>query len=130
MPSMADCRIASGTNTDYICYPKQVGTMEVDSYPDTGCGTYKGKNMKFFYMPLNNNVTSIGSSAFYGCSSLQSITIPSSVTSIGSNTFSGCTSLQSITIPSSVTSIGDSAFGGCSSLQSITIPENVTSIGT
>ena len=59
VPSMADCRIVTGINTDYICYPKQVGTMSVDSSPDTGCGTYKGKNMKFFYMPLNNNVTSI-----------------------------------------------------------------------
>ena len=34
-------------------------------------------------------VTSIGSSAFSGCSGLTSVTIPSSVTSIGSNAFSG-----------------------------------------
>ena len=87
VPSMADCRITTGINTDYICYPKQVGTMSVDSSPETGCGTYNGKNMKFFYMPLNNNVTSIGSSAFNGCTSLQSITIPESVTSIGTQVF-------------------------------------------
>ena len=129
MPSMADCRITTGINTDYICYPKQVGTMAVDSSPGTGCGTYKGKNMKFFYMPLNNNVTSIENSAFNGCYSLQSITIPSSVTSIGNSAFQNCSSLQSITIPESVTSIGNSAFQNCSSLQSITIPESVTSIG-
>ena len=129
VPSMADCNITSSINTDYICYPKQVGTMMVDSSPDTGCGTYRGKNMKFFYMPLNNNVTSIRSSAFQTCSSLQSITIPSSVTSIGDYAFSGCSSLQSINIPSSVTSIGDYAFSGCSSLQSINIPSSVTSIG-
>ena len=130
VPSMADCNITSSINTDYICYPKQVGTMMVDSSPDTGCGTYRGKNMKFFYMPLNNNVTSIRSSAFQTCSSLQSITIPSSVTSIGDYAFSGCSSLQSINIPSSVTSIGDYAFQNCSSLQSINIPSSVTSIGT
>lgn len=35
-------------------------------------------------------MTSIGSTSFYGCSSLTSITIPESVTSIGSTAFYGC----------------------------------------
>ena len=78
---------------------------------------------------IPNNVTSIGYSAFDGCTSLTSITIPESVTSIGSRAFSGCTSLTSITIPNSVTSIGNGAFEGCSSLTSVTIPNSVTSIG-
>ena len=71
----------------------------------------------------------IGSSAFFACSSLTSITIPNSVTSIGSEAFYRCTSLTSVTIPESVTSIGYYAFSGCSSLTSVTIPESVTSIG-
>ena len=58
-------------------------------------------------------VTSIGGYAFYGCSSLTSITIPEGVTSIGSYAFFGCSSLTSITIPEGVTSIGRSAFDGC-----------------
>ena len=78
---------------------------------------------------IPNSVTSIESSAFYGCSSLTSITIPNSVTSIEYGTFQDCSSLTSITIPNSVTSIGDNAFSGCYSLSSITIPESVTSIG-
>ena len=36
--------------------------------------------------------------------------IPNSVTSIGSSAFSGCTGLTSITIPNSVTSIGNDTF--------------------
>ena len=73
-------------------------------------------------------VTSIGDSAFEGCTSLTSITIPSSVTSIGAAAFAYCWSLTGITIPSSVTSIGDQAFEGCRSLTSITIPSSVTVI--
>ena len=51
-----------------------------------------------------------------------------SVTSIGNSAFSGCTGLESITLPEGVTSIGYSAFFNCSSLTSITLPENVTNI--
>ena len=75
------------------------------------------------------SVTSIGNSAFFGCSGLTSVTIPNSVTSIGYEAFDGCSGLTSVTIPNSVTSIGISAFDGCSSLTSVTIPDSVTSIG-
>ena len=69
---------------------------------------------------IGNEVKSISSNAFQGCSKLKSITIPKSVTSIGSSAFSGCSSLSSVTIPNSVTSIGTNVFDECSSLASIT----------
>jgi hypothetical protein len=75
-------------------------------------------------------LTTIGSYACYGCTSLASITIPNSVTSIGSYAFQGCTSLTGITIPDNVTSIGSYAFQDCTSLTGITIPDSVTSIGS
>ena len=78
---------------------------------------------------IPNSLTSIGDYAFNGCSSLSSITIPNGVTSIGSSTFQLCASLTSITIPSGVTTIGDSAFRNCYGLASIDIPSGVTSIG-
>ena len=79
---------------------------------------------------IGNSVTSIGEAAFSGCSGLTSVTIPNSVTSIGYFAFSGCSGLTNITIPNSVTSIGSSAFNGCSCLTNVTIPNSVTSIGS
>ena len=78
---------------------------------------------------IPSSVTSIGYSAFESCSSLTSITIPEGITSILSEAFRNCSSLTSITIPEGITFIGYSTFEGCSSLTSITIPSSVTSIG-
>jgi len=74
-------------------------------------------------------VTSIGSSAFFYCTSLTSVTIPASVTTIGSSAFYYCTGLTSVTIPVGVTSIGSLAFYYCTRLASVSIPAGVTSIG-
>ena len=78
---------------------------------------------------IPDSVTMIGRSAFYWCSSLTSVTIPDSVTTIGEEAFYNCDSLTSVTIPDSVTTIGQGAFRTCSNLTSVTIPDSVTTIG-
>lgn len=72
---------------------------------------------------LKGNSTSIGYSAFNGCTSLKSIAIPDGVTSIDDYTFYNCTSLTSIVIPDSVTSIGEDAFNRCDSLKNVYISD-------
>ena len=47
------------------------------------------------------------------------LVIPDSVTSIGDSAFRGCSKLTSVTIPDSVTSIGEGAFGYCVRLTSV-----------
>ena len=65
-------------------------------------------------------VTSIGESAFQGCTGLTSITIPEGVTRIYNLAFYGCTGLTSVTIPEGVTRIGELAFYFCRGLTKIT----------
>jgi hypothetical protein len=78
---------------------------------------------------LPDTLTTIGDSAFDGCSYLTSVTIPDGVTTIGNSAFSSCSRLASVTIPDGVQSIGNSAFSSCTSLISVTIPGSVTTIG-
>ena len=80
-------------------------------------------------LTIPSSVTSIGDYAFYECCGLTSLTIPSSVTSIGREAFYCCCGLTSLSIPSSVTSIGYRAFFRCTGLTSLTIPSSITSIG-
>jgi hypothetical protein len=65
----------------------------------------------------NLPVTTIDNFAFFDCSSLVSVNIPSQVTSIGVCAFWGCSSLTSVNIPSSVRSIEIFAFSSCDSLK-------------
>ena len=59
--------------------------------------------------------------AFWGCTSLTSVTIPDSVTEICDMAFSDCTGLTSVTIGNGVKKIGESAFLHCISLTSINV---------
>ena len=87
---------------------------------------------KLTYSDTEYTVTSIGSYAFYKCTSLKSVSLPSTVTSIGDYAFYGCESLTSVgdLSSTSLTSIGNSTFYGCTSLKSVSLPSTVTSIGT
>ena len=78
---------------------------------------------------IPSSVKEINFGAFESCVSLSNIEMPESITSIESRAFFDCSSLRSIEIPISVMSIGEFAFSGCSSLGSIEIPAGVTSIG-
>ncbi|MEE1005332.1 MAG: leucine-rich repeat domain-containing protein, partial [Bacteroidaceae bacterium] len=98
---------------------------------------------------IGNSVTSIGNSAFYGCSGLKKVIVPDIAAWCGITFEWGIfddylsnplyyakhlysdetTEITNLIIPNSVTSIGRCAFYGCSGLTSVTIPNSVTSIG-
>jgi hypothetical protein len=105
-------------------YTVSGGTVTITGY--TGSGGDVVIPAAIHFMPVKY----IGNGAFYGCSSLTSVTIPKSVTSIGKMAFSGCTGLTNMTIPDRVRSIGDNAFSHCSGLTNISIfSDYIMSIG-
>lgn len=71
--------------------------------------------MKLTSLKLPQNLVAIGDNSLSD-NAFASISLPSSLTSIGASAFNGCTALTSITLPESVTSLGDYAFSGCSAL--------------
>ncbi len=121
--------VVAGVDTGNIVIPSTV-MYEGEEYSVTSIRTHAfWGHSSLTSITLPSSLTSIGDNAFYGCRSLTSITIPDGVTEIEGSAFEGCYSLTSITLPSSLTSIGFGAFRDCYSLTSITIPENVTEIG-
>ena len=72
-------------------------------------------------------VTSIGAYSFYNnYKKLTAVKLPDSMTSIGKSAFQGCTGLTSVTLPDGLTSISEYAFFGCTGLTSITLPRGLT----
>ncbi len=71
----------------------------------------------------NTKITKIYGCAFNSCSSLTSITIPSTVTEIAFNAFRNA-GITSIAIPDAVTTLGDHAFASCTSLATVTISQS------
>ncbi|EJK55111.1 hypothetical protein THAOC_25188, partial [Thalassiosira oceanica] len=103
-------------------------------------------------LQLKEGLQIIGDSAFGGCKSLRSVTLPSTVTELSrlafsdcgnlvelqlkeglqvikSESFRNCTALQNVTLPSSVIELRGRAFDNCSSLVDLQLKEGLQVIG-
>lgn len=78
---------------------------------------------------LLEGCTSIAPNAFFECSSIRYLTLPSTLTSIGTRAFGGCTRLREITLPDACTTVGANAFYGCFGLRRVTLGEGLSSLG-
>ena len=86
-----------------------------------------------YALMLPDTVTGIGTSSFFGCTSLIRADLTNLSKSVGQNAFMSCTGLKQVDLPKTVNgSCVDSYFGtGCfstSAIETITLPENVTTI--
>lgn len=76
------------------------------------------KNATSYNIP--DHIEKIGNNAFYGCTSLTSVTLgaSSNLKTIGDEAFSGCSALTTLgNIPPGLSSIGKSAFMNCEKLE-------------
>ena len=67
----------------------------------------------------------IRSNAFYGCSELESVNLPSSVVAIGDWAFCQCKKLQRVNMPKNLAYLGKFAFLNCSSLIALYLPDSL-----
>lgn len=69
-------------------------------------------------------VTSLSRRAFYGCSALSEVNLPTSVTFIGDWAFAGCIALEKFCLPKGVKSLGINVFDGCFSLNGLSVDKS------
>jgi hypothetical protein len=109
-------------------YNKRIKRLTIpEGYTSIGESAFSGCTGLTEIM-LPESLTAVGKMAFYYCIGLTSIKLPENLTSLGESAFSGC-GLTEINLPKSFASTGESAFNGCTELKYIKLPQGITSIG-
>ena len=139
----------NGYRYTFIYVPTTLKTINITDNAEIKDNFFQNTNLETISMPL---VTKIGNSAFNGCSNLTFIKIPENMTSIGSDAFFNCplksvvtpvwgsnwfpSSLENLTITSACSSIPANTLSKCSNLKDLTLPfigtspTNPTSLAT
>ena len=78
---------------------------------------------------LPTAVTEIPERCFSSCGALDEVIWNENLTTIGSNAFYGC-ALGDTVLPEGITTIGQYAFGGCGSMTKLTLPSTLTELAS
>ena len=114
--------VAAFSNNNYL---REVVFAEGINLEVIERGTF-GECLSLQTIEIPSSVKTIEKYAFYDCSKLESISLPS-VEVIGSNAFYGCTKLAEVNLSESLTTIGEMSF--CNTgLTGIIIPDSVHDI--
>lgn len=122
--SLSLIRSGSNGNTSLISY-ELVGTSSVAHTLNNGA-FYGCTGLTTITLP--SDITNIPMQSFYNCSSLAWTSLPSGIQTIGTQAFFGCTSLALTSLPSGITSIEQQSFQNCSNLALTSLPAGLTEI--
>lgn len=114
--AFADCLSLKSVNISDISALCRIKFGDAESNPISIAHTLiiNGEECKKLVIP--DSVKSISDYAFYGCSSLMSVSLPQGLEKIGIKAFADCYNLEDLVVPSSVTYIHSEAFRGCKKL--------------
>ena len=112
----------SGSCGDHLTYALYGdGVLDIVGSGDMTSTPWSGYARRIGEVVLPEGLTSIASSAFYGCIYLHEINLPSTVKRIGDYAFSN-TGLLSLTLPDGVEYLGKSILSGSSEVKELTVP--------
>lgn len=116
--------------TNQIWYTSTDGKVVTPQYDtDFGAGISSNEYENGIgVITFDGEVSEIGASNFFGCSTLKTIIIPNKVWPIGARAFCKCSSLTSIILPEGGVYMYKEAFAECSSLESIIITKGTDHI--
>lgn len=103
------------------------GTGKMDDYPNYA-PPWVHFRPEIQTLVVEEGVSTLGWSSFYGCSQLTEVYLPESLESLEYGAFAYCSALSSISLPPNLHTIGIAAFVACTSMTSLVVPQTVTSI--
>lgn len=107
---------AAVTNEDFVMY----------FYNGSSPGPRPPQITSFDELQYFTGLTTIPEGCFYWCTSLQSITLPSTVTSIGQYAFYGCSGIREFVFPATVNSFGYNSLQGFGFDRLVFLAEDLT----
>lgn len=110
---------------NYACDPND-GSCEVVGYE--GAPRVVNIPAQVEYEGATYHVDGVGPSAFYGCPSLQTLTLPEGLKYISESAFRQCEALKEVVIPNTVTSVENHAFYQCTNAEKLVLSEAMTVI--
>lgn len=104
------------------------GAISVSAYSATSQPWYS-YNTSIKSVVVGEGVTSLGAYTFRNCTSLTSVSLPTTLTgALGAQVFYYCNSLTTLAIPEGITSIDLGSLGYTTSLKTLYVPTTLTSI--
>jgi len=108
--------------------PKKTGEYRIPSTVTT-IRSYTFRETSLSKIIIPDSVVKIWNGAFYGCESLETVSIGKGVSEIPESAFANCKCLKTVVLPNREIKIQVWAFAGCVSLDTIQGGEHITEIG-